>query len=76
MSQDFDTFQRSRPTCPHCGHMMTTDEMVDYDGDEDLFAMAPDEHTDSIECPRCKRDYWVRGGFKPHYTSAATEDEL
>lgn len=71
-----ETYQRKRPTCPHCHHMMTTEQMVDYDGEWDLFALAPDEMTETIECPSCHRDYGVRGGYTPHYTSAPTEDDL
>jgi uncharacterized protein with PIN domain len=43
---------------------------------EDLFALAPAEDRAVIECPVCDKQYWVQGGYTPHYTSAASEDEL
>ena len=72
---EFDTFQRKRPVCPHCGHLMTTDEMLD-NSDDDLFALASDEGRACIECPVCDKAYWVQGGYVPHYTSAFAEEEL
>lgn len=44
--------------------------------EEDIFALAPDEACAVVMCPRCDKEYAVRGGFKPHYTSAFTLDEL
>ena len=73
-----DTFETPAPTCPHCGHELDTDEML-YSKptcDEDLFALAPNEGRAVIECPRCDQQYWVSGGYKPHYTSAFSEEEL
>ncbi len=72
------TFQRPHPTCPHCGHEMDTDEML-YGAptcSEDLFSLAPEEGKTTIECPRCDKEYWVQGGYQPHYTSAFAEEEL
>ncbi len=63
------------PTCPHCGHEMSTDEMLDST-EADLFAIAPDEQNAQIECPRCDKTYWVKGGYIPTYTSAIDEDDL
>lgn len=74
MSKSFDTFQTSHPTCPHCGHELNHDEMHDLPGD--LYARAPNEGTATIECPSCDREYWVRGGYQPQYTSAFAEEEL
>ena len=73
-----DTYKTSAPTCPHCGHAMDTDEML-YGKptcESDLFALAPDEGRAVIKCPRCDTEYWVQGGYTPHYTSAAGEEEL
>ena len=65
------------PVCPHCGHVMNTDEMQnDYGHSVDLFALAPMEDTAVIKCPVCDEEYCVKGGYTPHYTSAFTEDEL
>lgn len=73
-----DTEETIRPTCPHCGHMMDSDEMC-YGKptcDEDLWALAPEEGRAVVECPACDHQYWVRGSFKPQYTSAFSEEEL
>ena len=73
-----DIFETPTPTCPHCGHQMSTDEML-YGKptcDEDLFALAPNEERSAIECPACDQGYWVQGGYRPHYTSAFAEDDL
>lgn len=75
---DFDTFERKRPTCPHCGHMLDEDEM-NYGKptcDEDLWALAPEEGRAVVECPACDQQYWVQGGYRPQYTSAFSEEEL
>jgi uncharacterized protein with PIN domain len=44
--------------------------------DEDLFELAVNEDRAVIECPGCDKQYWVHGGYTPHYTSAFSEDEL
>lgn len=66
------------PVCPHCGHAMDYDEMLYGEPTcrEDLFAIAPMEGTTSITCPACDLDYWVRGGYTPHYTTAPAEEML
>ena len=63
------------PTCPHCNHSMTTDEMVDY-GEIDLFALAPDEGLEEVTCPACDKTYWLQGAYSPRYHSAIDEDDL
>lgn len=63
------------PTCPHCNHSLTTDEMVDYHGC-DLFALAPDEGREEVECPSCDKSYWLQGAYVPQYHSAINEDDL
>ena len=67
------TFERAGPTCPHCGHEMTEEEM---DCEANLFALAHNEERAVIECPVCDKQYWVQGGWKPQYTSAFAEEEL
>lgn len=70
----YDTHKTLAPTCPHCGHGMDTDEMLDAPGD--LFALAPDEGRECITCPACDAEYWVQGSYRPQYTSAFAEEEL
>lgn len=70
-----DTFEQPRPVCPHCGHAFTTDDMLDA-GDVDLFALAPREDREAITCPSCDKEFWVKGGYEPHYTSAFAEEDL
>lgn len=78
MTATHDCHQQPTPTCPHCGHALDTDEMLfgKPTCEEDLFALAPDEGTTVIQCPACDLEYWTKGGFTPHYTSAAAEEEL
>lgn len=71
-----DTFQKDHPTCPHCGYELDHDDMVSGFGEVDLYALAPDEGSTTITCPQCDQEYAVRGGYRPHYTSAFSEDEL
>ena len=72
------TFQQPTPTCPHCAHAMNVDEMIygEPTCEADLFALAPEEGRTDIKCPACDEFYWVKGGFKPHYTSAYAEEDL
>jgi hypothetical protein len=74
----FNTFEVSAPTCPHCAHEMSTDEMLAHQGDTGLFDLAPSEGTTEVTCPSpsCGKSYWLKGGYRPHYTSAMTEDDL
>lgn len=69
-----ETFQTPTPTCPFCGYAMTSDDMVE--ADLDLFALAPDEGCETLTCPSCDLEFWVRGGYVPHYTSAPSEEHL
>jgi predicted RNA-binding Zn-ribbon protein involved in translation (DUF1610 family) len=69
------------PVCPHCGHEMTDDEMSANrykpgDDGDDLWALPVKEITTKVVCPDCDEPYFVKGGYTPRYTSAATEDEL
>ena len=72
--QHFDTHEKPFPVCPNCGHIFVTDEMFGHD--VDMFALAPNEDSTCIDCPVCDKEFAVRGGYNPHYTSAFTEDEL
>ena len=80
---EHDTYERITPTCPQCGHEMTDDEMssnqyVDGDDGDDLWALAPEEGRTKVVCPSvlCEKPYYVQGGYRPQYTSAISEDEL
>lgn len=66
----------SVPTCPACGHAMTSDEMHAHLGQDDLWALAPDEGRTTIKCPACGVTYHCQGGYRPEYTSALDEDDL
>lgn len=66
------------PICPHCGHQLDDDEMQ-YGSptcDEDLYLLAIDESVAVIECPLCDKSYAVLGGFKRHYTSSFSSEDL
>lgn len=64
--------QTPTPTCPHCNHQFSTDDMEAVDS-TDLFALAPNEGTEGIECPICDQSFFVKGGYTPHYTTAFVE---
>jgi predicted RNA-binding Zn-ribbon protein involved in translation (DUF1610 family) len=66
----------SIPTCPACGHAMTSDEMHAHLGQDDLWALAPDEGRTTIKCPACGVKYHCQGGYRPEYTSALDEGDL
>jgi len=34
------------------------------------------EGSTTVKCPLCDAEYWVKGGYVPHYTSAFSEEEL
>lgn len=71
-----DTIHKTpTPTCPHCGHAMTIDDMLDCQ-QPDLFALAPMEEKACITCPVCDLEYWVQGGYTTHYTTAFAEELL
>lgn len=67
-------FQAPAPTCPHCGHALNSDEMNEQKAD--LWAAAQHEFSECVKCPVCDLEYWVKGGYVPHYTSAFSEEEL
>ena len=71
-----NTLEAAHPTCPHCGYEMDDDDMQSRLSDDDLYALAPDEGTAVVRCPQCDNEYAVQGGYKPHYTSAFSLDEL
>ena len=71
------------PMCPHCGHEMTDEEMssnqyVEGDDGDDLWALAPREDRTYVICPSvtCGKGYYLQGGYTPKYTSAIGEDDL
>lgn len=66
--------QTLTPTCPHCDHAMEFEEMTL--NNQDLFTAAPKEESLCIQCPSCDQDYWIQGGYTPHYTSAVAEELL
>ena len=76
--QEIDLYQRSSPTCPHCGYSLNHDDMQDDKTSdcEDLYALATDEDRAVVVCPKCDAEYWVLGGYRPHYTSAFSEELL
>ena len=55
---------------------MNTDDMLDSECEEDLFALAPNEERAVVTCPKCDKEYAVQGGYRPHYTSAFSLEEL
>ena len=63
------------PICPHCEHEMDTEEMLS-ESSVDLFALAPQEAAAAIHCPACGHEFWVQGGYTPHYDTAISEEEL
>lgn len=73
-------YERPHPTCPHCGYEMDIDEMVEHvhrgGGHACLFALAKDEDHTELKCVSCQKSYWLKGGYRPHYTSAFNEDDL
>lgn len=75
MADRIDTYNTPRPTCPHCGYMLTHDDMMDA-GESDLFGLAHREDRTHLACPKCDQGFWVQGGYTPHYTSAFSEEEL
>ena len=71
-----ETFETARPKCPHCGYELDDDDMLGGMSDEDLYALAPGEGSAVVKCPQCDNEYAVQGGYRPHYTSAFSLDEL
>lgn len=70
-----DTFEQPRPVCPHCGRPLSMDDMLEAKG-VDLFALATAEGREAITCPSCGDEFWVKGGYTPHYTTAFAEEDL
>lgn len=70
-----ETFRRPAPTCPHCGHELNDEEMG-FASQDDLWRLAIEDGAAVVECPICDQEYWVKGGYKPHYTSALAEEDL
>lgn len=66
-------FEKPNVICPHCDHEFTADEMNECD--EDLWALAPNEECTDLECPVCDQPFYVKGGYKPLYTTAFCEEE-
>lgn len=67
-------FEKPVVTCPHCDHEFTSDEM--NESDVDLWALAPNEETTPLQCPACDSDFFVKGGYKPLYSTAFAEELL
>lgn len=74
-NERMNAMKQQRPTCPHCGYMLTYDDMLAV-SECSLFDIAPREERASLACPQCDKEFWVQGGFTPHYTSAFAEEEL
>lgn len=53
---------------------MDHDDMVD--AAEDVFAAAVNEQRLPVTCLLCDAQYWLQGGYSPHYTTAFSEEEL
>lgn len=60
--------------CPHCDHTFNKDEMLACA--VDLFALAPNEETACVECPVCDGEFWVKGSYRPEYSTAFAEELL
>lgn len=75
-SPDVSTFQTDYPKCPHCGYELDPDDMNSQFSEVDLWALAPREESATVQCPQCDKEYAVRGGYRAHYTSTFTMDEL
>lgn len=71
---EHDTRNTFKPTCPHCGYILSDDDM--HASDEDLWALPVREERTCIDCPNCDAEYWVQGSYAPQYTSAFSEEQL
>lgn len=58
--------------CPHCSHQYTDDEMRECE--IDLLDIAIQEATAVLECPICDKEFFVKGGFQPQYTTAFAKE--
>lgn len=54
---------------------MLTDDDIHASG-VDVWALAPDERREELDCPACGQHYHIQGGYRPQYTTAIDEDEL
>jgi transcription elongation factor Elf1 len=63
------------PTCPHCDHEYTYDEMNEC-STANLWALALDEGMAVLQCPICDLEFWVQGGYRPEYTTAYAEEQF
>lgn len=67
-------YKKKAVTCPHCDYEYGHDEMNECQAD--LWALAPLEETTNLECPVCDKSFVVKGGYRPHYTTAFAEEEF
>lgn len=67
-------YAKSAVTCPHCDHEYTSDEMNECQ--TDLWALAPREEIVDLECPVCDKEFFVKGGYRPEYTTVIAEELL
>ena len=63
------------PVCPHCGHVYTTDDIL-QDDLVDIYGIAHCEGIAAIECPICDQEFVIKGGWKPTFSSAFAEELL
>lgn len=42
----------------------------------DLWELAPNEETADLKCPVCDLQFWVKGSYRPEYTTAFAEELL
>ena len=73
---EHETVEQPFPTCPGCGYRLDEQDMVSGFSEDDLWAIAPTEALASVKCPQCDQFYWVRGGYKPIYTTSFNEWDL
>lgn len=69
-----DLYEQNAVVCAHCMHRFSHDEM--YACEAGVWELATDERTDEVQCPACREKFFVHGGYRPHWSSATTEDEL
>lgn len=67
--------KKTHVTCPHCDHEYTPDEMSEC-RTADLWALAPREEVAALKCPVCDLEFWVKGSYRPQYTTAFAEEQL
>jgi hypothetical protein len=61
------------PICPACGDEMDADDMLAHESD--LFALAPREEEEDIECRSCGVQYRCSGGYIPQYRCTLIDEE-